>query len=186
MAKKLRVGIGGYGRSGRNIHAEWLRQDPKKFEIVAVADQLADRRKDAKDEWGCPVYKDYKELIKKTDMDFFVNATPSNLHAKGTVEALNAGHNVVCEKPLGRTVKEFDGMVTAAKKNKKKFIPFQNSRFYPFFKKMREVIDSGVIGDLVSVRSVWGGYGRRWDWQTKQEFYGGNLLNTGPHPMDHA
>lgn len=186
MAKKVRVGIGGYGRSGRNIHTQWLKQDLKRFEIVAIADNKADNRKDAANEWKCPVYKDYKELIKKTDMDLFINATPSHLHAKGAIDALNLGHNVVCEKPLGRTVKEFDAIIAASKKNKRKFIPFQNSRFYPFFNKMREVIDSGVLGKIVNIRTCWGGFARRWDWQTLQEFYGGNLLNTGPHPMDHA
>jgi len=76
--------------------------------------------------------------------------------------------------------------VAAAKKAGKLYAPFQNSRFYPFFIKMREVIDSGVLGEILHIRSVWSGFSRRWDWQTLQNNYGGNLLNTGPHPMDHA
>ena len=184
--KVLRVGIGGYGRSGCAIHARWLREDQKRFQVVAVADQLKDRRQDAVDEFGCKVYKDYTRLLARENIDLFLNALPSDLHVKGTRDAFAAGNHVVCEKPLGRTTKEFDRMVAASKAAGKKLLPFQNSRFYAFFRKAREVIDSGVFGDILHVRMVWGGFGRRWDWQTLQEHNGGNLLNTGPHPMDHA
>ena len=186
MAKVLRVGIAGYGRSGCDIHARWLREAPEQYKIVAVADQLLERREDAARDFGCAVYENYRDLLANTKMDLFVNAMHSRLHTKGTVEAFEAGHNVVCEKPLARTVKDFDAMVAAAQKAGKLFAPFQNSRFYPFFRKMREIIDSGVLGEIVHIRIVWSGFGRRWDWQTLQEYYGGNLLNTGAHPMDHA
>ena len=184
--KRLRVGIAGYGRSGCGIHARWLREDPEKYEIVAVCDTKKAFRDEAKEDFGCKVYTDWKPLLEETKMDLFINALPSHLHVKPTIEALRRGNHVVCEKPLATKVKDFDRMVEAAKKAKKAFIPFQNSRFFPFFRKMREVLDSGVLGELVHVRSTWGAYARRWDWQTLQEFNGGNLLNTGPHPMDHA
>jgi len=77
-------------------------------------------------------------------------------------------------------------MMDAARAAGKLYAPFQNSRFYPFFRKMREVIASGVLGEILHIHTNWGGFGRRWDWQTLQEFRGGNLLNTGPHPLDQA
>ncbi|OGV74808.1 MAG: hypothetical protein A2340_11090 [Lentisphaerae bacterium RIFOXYB12_FULL_60_10] len=182
----LRVGIGGYGRSGRDIHTRWLKQVPERFKIVAVADQIPARRRDARQELGCATFNDYRDLLRKADIDLFITALPSLLHSAGTVEAFRAGRHAVCEKPIGTNVKEFDAMVAASRKARRHFLPFQNSRFFPFFRKMREVIDSGVLGDVVQIRSVWGGFGRRWDWQTLRKFGGGNLLNTGPHPMDHA
>lgn len=187
MAKKvIRVGIAGYGRSGCDIHARWLREDTKRFQVVAVADQLPKRRADAKRDFGCAVHRDYGDLLARADVDLFINSLPSFLHPKGTIDGLNAGNHVVCEKPLARRVKDFDAMVAAARKAKKVLAPFQNSRFYPFFIKMREIIDSGVLGEIVNIDIAWSGYGRRWDWQTYQEMDGGNLLNTGPHGMDHA
>ena len=72
------------------------------------------------------------------------------------------------------------------KKAKKLFAPFQNARFSPFFWKLQEVISSGVLGEIIHIRINASGFRRRWDWQTLQENYGGNLMNTGPHPMDHA
>jgi predicted dehydrogenase len=184
--KIVKVGIAGQGRSGFDIHARWLREVPEQFEIVAVADQIPARRKQARDELDAKAYKDYKELLKAGGFDLFVNALPSNLHPKGTLEALRAGYNVVCEKPLATKVADFDKMTTEAGKARKLFAPFQNSRFYPFFQKTLEVIDSGVLGEIIECRLNWSGFARRWDWQTKQELWGGNLNNTGPHPMDHA
>jgi len=184
--KILRVGIAGYGRSGCDIHTRWLRQAPDKFRIVAVADQIESRRNDAARDLQCTVFSDYRDLLKKGGFDFFINSLPSFLHSRVTAEAFKAGHNVVCEKPLGTSVTEFDAMAAAAKKARRRFLPFQNSRFFPFFDKMREIIASGVLGRILHIRSTWGGFGRRWDWQTLQVTGGGNLLNTGPHPMDHA
>lgn len=64
--------------------------------------------------------------------------------------------------------------------------PFQQSRVAPYFKKVREVIDSGVLGRIVSIDIQFSGFARRWDWQTIQDFTAGSLFNTGPHPLDQA
>lgn len=182
----IRVGIAGQGRSGFDIHARWLRTVPEQYKIVAVADLMAERRAQAKAELGCRVYKTYEEMLKAGGFDLFVNATPSYLHPKGAIAALNAGYHTVCEKPSATRVADFDKMVAAARKSGKVFAPFQNSRFQPAFAKIREVLASGVLGGLVHARINYSGFGRRWDWQTKQELWGGNINNTGPHPLDMA
>lgn len=183
----IKVAILGQGRSGFDIHVRWLRQDSR-YQIVAVADLIADYRKQAEADLGAKAYSDYKDLLKDggNGAELIVNALPSFLHPQGTIDALNAGFHVVSEKPAARTVKDFDRMCDTAKKNKRLLLPFQNSRFKPCFQKTQEIIESGVLGELVHVRMNWGGFGRRWDWQTLQEFWGGNLLNTGPHPIDQA
>ncbi|MBN1555411.1 MAG: Gfo/Idh/MocA family oxidoreductase [Phycisphaerae bacterium] len=188
MAKRiLTVGILGQGRSGYDIHARWLRQAPKQYKITAVSDELPERRADAARELGARTYKDYRELLRKEkDLDLIVNALPSTGHPAGTIEALNLGHNVVCEKPLATKVADLDRMIAAAKKNRRLLAPFQNSRFAPYFTKTREVIASGVLGEILYIRSNWSGFSRRWDWQTLQKNWGGSLNNTGPHPMDQA
>lgn len=182
----IRVGIAGFGRSGCDIHAKALSRFPEKFKIVAVADQLQERREDAARDYDCQVFADYEELIENSDFDLFINALPSYLHTQGTVQAFKAGKHVVCEKPLAASVKDFDKMVKAAKKTGKIFAPFQNYRFFELYQKIREILDSGVLGEILHVRLNFSGFGRRWDWQTLQKFGGGNLSNTGPHPLDQA
>lgn len=183
----LRVGILGQGRSGHDIHLRWLREARDQYQVVAVADAMPERS-EARESVGARVFGDYRELLadRNLNLDIVVNALPSFAHPRATIEALNAGYHVVCEKPQARTVKEFDAMVAAARKNRRHYFPFQNSRFYPFFGKMREIIASGVLGKIVYIRSNWSAFGRRWDWQSIQEYHGGNLLNTAPHPLDHA
>ncbi len=184
--KILRVAIAGQGRSGYSIHAEWLKKSTDNYKIVAVADQLPERRADAEREFGARAYKDYKELIKAGGFDLFVNALPSPLHVPASIKAMNAGFPVVCEKPMARTVKDFDKMVAASRKTGQLLAPFQNNRLQPFFLKILEVVKSGVLGEILHVRSSWSGFARRWDWQTIQCNMGGSLFNTGPHAIDQA
>jgi len=185
-APVIRVGIAGQGRSGFDIHAAWLRQVPDQYRIVAVADQLEERRAEAAAAFGCRTYDDYKGLIADREVDVFVNALPSFLHPQATIEALRAGKHVVCEKPIAVRVKDIDRMIRAAEKAGRILAPFQNSRFSPAFMKLQEVIASGVLGRIIHIRINVSNFARRWDWQTRQQYWGGNLNNTGPHPLDQA
>ena len=186
--KQLRVGIMGQGRSGFGIHLRWLREDKKHFKVVAVADLLPERTDDVVADLGVKAYSDYRELLKdKTlNLDLVVNALPSHMHPEGAIAAFEAGYNVVSEKPIAASVKDFDRMVAAADAAGKKLLPFQNSRFQPAFQRILSVIDSGCLGEIIHVRLNYSNFARRWDWQTKRDMCGGNLLNTGPHPMDQA
>ena len=188
MGKVIRVAIAGQGRSGWGIHAKYLRTDAD-FKIVAVADELPERRQQAIDELGCEAFCNYQELLEKApEFDLFINATPSRFHVETSMAAMKSGKvkYLVTEKPTATTIAEFDMLVETAKANNVLLYPFQNSRFYPMFTKMCEVIKSGVLGKIVYIRSNWSGFGRRWDWQTRQDQAAGNLFNTGPHPVDQA
>jgi predicted dehydrogenase len=64
--------------------------------------------------------------------------------------------------------------------------PFQNRRYEPHFNKVKEIVASGKLGQIVQIRMAWHSFGRRWDWQTLREFGGGQLANNGPHLLDQA
>ncbi len=182
----IRVAVLGQGRSGLDIHCRYLQTAAHKYQIVAVADLLADRRQRAQSEMGCAAYADYHDLLARGDIDLVVNALPSHLHPQATISSLSAGHHTICEKPLAWSVAELDAMIAAADEADRLLLPFQQSRTAPHFQKMLQVIDSGVLGRIVQISICFSGFARRWDWQTLQEYRGGNLLNTGPHPMDQA
>lgn len=99
---------------------------------------------------------------------------------------MNHGFNVLVEKPFARTAAEVDTMIETAAKNKVMLAVFQQSRFAPYYRQVRKVLDSGVLGRLIQVSIQFDSYGRRWDWQCCQRFNGGSLYNTGPHPVDQA
>ena len=186
MKKQLRVAILGQGRSGLQIHAHEMLLLPRLFKVVAAVDPLKERRDRAAAEMGCDVYEDHRPVLERDDLDLVINATPSYLHAPVTLELLQAGHNVVVEKPLAKTVKQVDQLIAAAKKSGKLFTIYQQSRFAPYFLVARKVLNSGALGRVTQITISCSGFSRRWDWQTLTEFDGGNLLNTGPHPLDQA
>jgi scyllo-inositol 2-dehydrogenase (NADP+) len=182
--KALRLGVIGQGRSGRCIHTEFLRHVPEKFQIVCVADVLQDRAERARAEYGCEAFTDYRQMLARRDLDLIINATPSHLHVPVTKEFIQAGFNVLCEKPLARRAAEVDDLIAAAAQAGKVLAIYQQSRFAPYYRQVCEVLASGVLGRVVLIKCAFNGFGRRYDWQTLQCCNGGNLLNTGPHPMD--
>lgn len=185
MKKIIRTGIIGQGRSGWSIHADYLRTD-KRYQIVAVADPIKSRRDFAIKTLGCDAVADYRKLLDRDDLDLVVNASLSHQHTPITLAALKAEHNVLCEKPFCRTVKEADKMIAAAEKADRLLAVYQQARYAPYFECVQKVIRSGVLGRIVQISIRFNGFSRRWDWQTLKEYNGGSLRNTGPHPLDQA
>lgn len=185
--KQLNVAIIGQGRSGRDIHGAFFKsENNKKYNVVAVVDMLEERRIRAKEEWGCDVYADYRELFDREDIDLVVNSSYSHMHADITIDLLEHGFNVVCEKPFGKNYEECDRVVKTSEKSGKMLNVFQQSRFAPYYTKLLEIINEGKLGRPVQYSISFSGFARRWDWQTYQGYNGGEVRNTGPHPLDQA
>lgn len=187
--KQLTVAILGQGRSGRNIHAHCLTTIPElkeRFRIALVCDPLADRLEPTAKDTGCAVSTDWRSVLARRDLDLVINASPSDQHVAISEELFAAGHHVLCEKPLARRAVEVDRLVVAAARAGRTLAIFQQSRFAPYFRQVRQVIGSGVLGRIVQIKIAFNGFARRWDWQTLQRMNAGNLLNTGPHPLDQA
>lgn len=186
MGNPIRVGIIGQGRSGYRNHALILSAMKEQYEIKAVSDPQEAYRDRAVSQFGCDAYADYRDMLKRGELDLIVNAAPSHLHVPLSLEALEAGLHVLCEKPLARKVEEVDRLIAAADKAGKCLATFQQSRLAPAFQKIMDIVQSGVLGRIVHVRIAYNNFARRWDWQTLQANNGGSLLNTGPHPLDQA
>ena len=184
--RKIRVAIIGQGRSGRDIHMNYLLQDTRRYQIVAVVDPIKERRERAERESGAETYRTHAPLLKRGDLDLVVNASPSKFHVPISLELLRAGLNVLCEKPLASRASDVDKLIQASERSGRILAIFQQSRFAPYFRQVRKVIDSGVLGDIVQVCIAFGGFSRRYDWQTLTSEMGGSLLNTGPHSLDQA
>lgn len=173
----------GLGRSGWNIHAAAFAEH-EGFDVVAVADPAVERRDEAKERFGCATYADPEELLGDDTVEVAVVATPSHTHVPLAVAALSAGRHVVVEKPMAQSAGEVDTMIAAAERAGRILTCFQNRRFDPDFLLIREIIDSGRLGDLVLVRRAQHRFARRADWQTLRKFGGGELSNTAPHLLD--
>lgn len=185
--KQLRIAIIGQGRSGRDIHGKFFLGDTSgKYKVVAVVDAIPLRRERAKKEFGCEAYADYRELFARKDIDLVVNCSFSYQHYSITLDLLEHGFPVVVEKPFGRYARDCLHLMNTAKEKGVMLNVFQQSRFAPYYTEIKKVIASGVLGTLKQISVCYNGFSRRWDWQCSQRYWGGSLLNSGPHPLDQA
>lgn len=185
--KKLRTAIIGYGRSGQDIHGAFFMSPANtQYEVVCVCDELKIRRETAEKKLGCETVSDYHELLGRRDIDLVVNATYSYLHYPVALDFLKHGFNVVTEKPFAVHADECQALIDAAAANNVMLCVFQQSHFAPYYRRIREIMDSGILGKIAEIKLQFSGFGRRWDWQCIQKRGGGCLRNTGPHPMEQA
>lgn len=182
----LGVGIVGLGRSGWQIHAMTLKELTAQYRVVAAVDPSEERLEEAKAFFGCRGYSDAAALSEDPEVDVVIIATPSYLHAEQTLVALDAGKHVVVEKPFAMCGTEAQQMVEAAKERGLTIAPFQNRRFDGHYMKVKEIIDSGALGEVLQIRLAWHTFSRRWDWQAVRRFGGGALTNNGTHLLDLA
>ncbi len=182
----VRVGIAGLGRSGWSIHALALGALEDRYQVVAAMDAKPERREEAAARFACRTYPDFDSLLGDPDIELMVVATPSHLHAEHSIRALEAGKDVLCEKPMACTVADADRMMDAARRTGRTLAVFQNRRYAPDFQKVQEIVRSGCLGRIVMIRMTSHSFGRRWDWQTLRKFGGGTLYNTCPHFVGQA
>ena len=102
---------------------------------------------------GCVGYPRYSELVADPDLDGIYIATPHNFHAEHTILALKAGKPVLCEKPFAINVNEVELMVNVATQNQLTLIEAMWTRFLPHIDKVREIISSGVLGDIQTLQA---------------------------------
>ena len=183
---RIRVGIGGLGRSGWGIHSRILGELPEYYDVVAVTDDDSGRCAEARERFGCRTYSSYEAMLEDDEIEMIVVALPSFLHADASIAALKAGKCVVCEKPMATNLADADRMIAAAEQTGQILTVFQNRRYDPDYLTVREVIESGRIGRVVQINMTGSGFSRRWDWQTLQKFGGGSLNNTAVHYLDQA
>jgi predicted dehydrogenase len=182
----IRVGIAGLGRAGWSIHALTLENMADTYKVVAVSDPDSKRQEEAKERLGCRAYADYDAMLRDEDVELVVVATPSYLHADNAVAAMRVGKHVLCEKPFATSLADADRMIQTSKETGRILTGSQNYRYHPDVRKVREVIESGCLGEILLIRIAWHGFSRRWDWQTLKEYGGGSLNNSASHVIDQA
>jgi predicted dehydrogenase len=185
-AGPIRLGLIGIGRAGWGMHCPELKGKEDKFRFAAACDLLRDRRDKMAATYACKVYEKVEDLVADPDVEMVDVASRSNDHFAHTVMALKAGKDVFLEKPMCETYAQARRLQAAAARAKGKLYVRHNCRCEKVFLHVREIIASGILGNVYQVKLVRGWYARRDDWQTLKRFGGGLLLNWGPHIVDHA
>ena len=178
---KIRSAILGYGRTGSTMHAGAIANNPTDFELVAVCDIEAEKRDAARQRFGCAVYADYQEMLRREKLDLVSVLTRSDQHSAMACDCLAAGVNVLVTKPWAVNAAEAEAMIRAADKSGARLLPWLPVRWASDLRLLRELVAAGTIGNVFLIRRQVSCFGRRNDWQTQQQFGGGYLLNWGPH-----
>ena len=186
QAGPIGMGVIGYGRAVVQMHAPEIRAWGDKFKIVAVCVRSKERQEQARATYHCATYGDFRNLLKDPNVELVNIATPSSDHAAMAIAALDAGKNVVLEKPIAVSYVEAQAVQQAANRSAGKLFIRHNRRFFGDFVHVKEIMDSGILGEVFLIRVRCLKYDLRNDWQTLKRCGGGIMLNMGPHFIDHC
>lgn len=140
------IGVGNMGRH----HARNYAEIPG-VNLTAVADINQEIGKEIAMKYKCRYYVDYKKLLKDEKIDLVTIAVPTKLHKKVVLDCIAAGIHILIEKPIALTVKDAKEIVAKAKIKGVKFTVGHIERFNPAVLKLKELINSGKLGEIISV-----------------------------------
>lgn len=150
--------LAGAGQRGAQTYAEYALTHPGEFQVVAVAEPNEERRKELVLKHHIEeknVFSDWKDLFQAGKLaDCAMICTQDRFHAQPVKEALKLGYHVLCEKPMSPDAKECIEMGKYAEKYHKTLTICHVLRYSPFFTKLKEILDSGVIGEIVSIQHL--------------------------------
>ncbi|MFX0021705.1 MAG: Gfo/Idh/MocA family protein [Candidatus Hermodarchaeota archaeon] len=150
----LRVGIIGCGDiANLNVLGYIHSQDT---ELVAVVDTNIKNAADKIERWGLrtlKIYKDYRKMIDREDLDIVEILTPHHLHAPMVEYCAKTGiPGISVQKPLAHTIKDCNRIIQVCKEHNVKLKLYENFRFYPVYLKAKELLENGIIGETLNFR----------------------------------
>ena len=188
--RTIKIGIIGAGAIAQRGHIpEFLSINGVHIEAIADCDK--DKAALVAQKAGITrVFGDYQELLSLEDLDAVSVCTPNYLHAPITIAACDAGKHVLCEKPMATTLKDAQSMIDAAARNRVILMIEQAKRFTPPVEVAKSLLQLGVVGDILAVRSKFGHWGAH-TWSPMGSWFfekaksgGGVLIDLGIHHAD--
>jgi len=188
MTKDLRVGVIGAGDIAVRGHIPGYKATDG-VEVVALCDVKEERVRSTAAKLGIPhTYTDYREMLAQESPDLVSVCSPNAFHTPMAIAALEAGANVLCEKPMALTYADACAMVETSKRVNRILTVGFNNRYRPEMQAAKEIMRSGKLGDLYYAkasllrRSGIPGYG---SWFTNRDLAGGGaIMDIGCHILD--
>jgi scyllo-inositol 2-dehydrogenase (NADP+) len=183
----IRVGLVGFGMAGRVFHGPLISSVPG-LELAAVVERSTNNA--AQRYPGITTYRSLEALLADPSLDLFVVATPSGTHFQVARQILEAGRNVIVDKPMSTTSAEIAQLISLAADKSVLLIPFFNRRWDSDFQTIQKLLREGLLGRLVLLESRFD----RWRpnppsdrlWKEDPSQGGGVLLDLGTHIADQA
>lgn len=147
------VAIGAGNRT--NKYLEYVKQHPDKVKLVGVVELNEIRRKHVAERFGLDenqCFADYRDFFRHSfDTDAVMVCTPENMHFEPTMQAIRRGYHVLLEKPIAQTLEECMLIAEAARKHDVLVSVCHVLRYHPYFMKIKELVDSGELGHIISI-----------------------------------
>ncbi|PCJ57502.1 MAG: oxidoreductase [Planctomycetota bacterium] len=183
------IGVDGRGKLARNAHK------PNEGSVIVGGADVFDESLEKFQNWANGkginnlfVTKDYHELLANPAIDAVFITSPDWLHEEHALAALKAGKHVYLEKPMAISIEGCDKILNMAKETGSKLFLGHNMRHMTDIIKMKEILDSGVIGEIQAVWArhhiPYGGDAYFKDWHSEREFSTGLLLQKAAHDID--
>ena len=182
----LRVGLVGFGMAGRVFHGP-LVSSVDGLELAAVVERHTDQARQRYPD--VTTYRTLEELLADSSIDLIVVATPSGTHFETAKQVLEAGQNVVVDKPLSVSSDEIRQLMELARAKQKLLIPFHNRRWDGDFLTVQKLLKEHQLGRVVYIESRfdrWNPGATRRPWKDDPAQGGGVLLDLGTHLVDQA
>lgn len=184
MDGTVRVCVIGAGRAGM-IHARNFNGVVPGARLVAICDPCEENLASATDELVVEkAYSDYRDVMSDPDIDAVVIVTPTGLHCEIVLAAAEAGKHVFCEKPMATSAEECDLMISACEKAGVKLQLGFMRRFDKGFRRAKDHIDSGQIGDVTLVKSLTHGPSEPKEWMFDVRRSSGPFGEVNSHDLD--
>jgi len=189
MAGKVKVGIIGCGGIATNKHMPNLAKIDE-VEMVAFCDIVEEKAVESAEKFGtegAKTYTDYKELLKDKEISIVHVCTPNRSHGFISIDAMEAGKHVMCEKPMAKTYADAKAMLDCSKRTGMKLTIGYQQRWRPDSLYLKEICDAGELGDIYYAKAValrrravptWGVF------LDEYEQGGGPLIDIGTHALD--
>lgn len=179
---KKNLAVVGYGGMG-SWHVKHAQQSDC-VNLVGIYDIKEDRRAAARAAGIC-AYETLEELLADPKIDLVTVAIPNDAHRDMVIRLLEAGKNVICEKPVTTNSCDLADMIDAANRTGKLFTVHQNRRWDVDYLAVKALRESGEIGQVLRVESrIHGANGIPGDWRKEKEHGGGMMLDWGVHLID--
>jgi predicted dehydrogenase len=157
FTKPVSVILIGAGHRG-SIYAEYAKMHPEEMKIVAVADTNSRRRRIIANKHNIPdnlTFSDWKQVFEKDKFaDAIIIATPDHLHTTPSLAALDAGYDILLEKPIAPTEEECRLILQKSIETNRIVGVCHVLRYSPYFRELKEILDAGLIGDIISIQHM--------------------------------
>ena len=151
----IKIGILGCGKIAQVRHIPEYAANPD-CQLVGFYNPTKSRAEDMAAKYGGLAYDTAEELLANPEIDAVSVCAANYAHAELSIQALNAGKHVLCEKPMATTLADCEAMVECAKKNGKFLMIGHNQRLAKAHMEAKRLIDEGLIGNVISFRTCFG------------------------------